>query len=706
MNAQPVEFRHDLVEQSREDKTGTYSVIAGDAEKSTILGPVSLPAAVAIFAPGTLLQGRYRLDRELGRGGMGLVFLGHDERLERPVAVKVILPVPSGANDNDHHAEAVQNQFFEEARIGANLLQPSMATVFDFGTHEGLPFTVFEYIPGETLKEALLRRGRLPLEEVQLIIGPLAQALDFAHARHVIHRDLKPANIKATASGQFKILDLGLATEFRRRSDWCFAGTPAYASPEQAAGLPCDGRTDQYALALIAFEMLAGRRLFVSKTPFEVLEMHRVQVPTVRESDLGVDSRNLVTALRKAFSKDPADRFATCEDFALALGCQFLTHSVFLPEILKTSLVVKMSGQYRAGGIATDLQRSRRPCLLLATDAVWCRNEYDIMRWPLEIISSVDRDLTGKILRLILLSTKNKEKVVQSFHFSNRNECQEWVAELQDMVASVQMHSNVHATGDPKVSPIVVIDQRPSARYQSLGNLEFVSTDRSIADGAARITAAMFGGDAISSIQMERLVEFSTSKWRLTGSVLRAVDAQGRRELVMRWYNEAVMSVTFWMVIMIVVQITLGVRETAESFVDSAEIFKHAVMQYENGGLGSSFDVLWEYRSPVALGLFNLVALVMPIALALSLRILRWPQLLTPTAVAFFPFLFPLGAYGSYRIRRLQREYRSLIRADDIDVPRHRRLIANMATAVAIAFWGCVLFCVIVAAVESLTAFH
>ena len=100
------------------------------------------------------------------------------------------------------------------------------------------------------------RRGKLPLDEVRLIIGPIAQALDFAHARRIVHRDLKPENIRATEQRLFKILDLGLAREFSRQDDWRFAGTPAYAAPEQAAERPSDGRTDQYALAVIIFEML------------------------------------------------------------------------------------------------------------------------------------------------------------------------------------------------------------------------------------------------------------------------------------------------------------------------------------------------------------------------------------------------------------------------------------------------------------------
>jgi serine/threonine-protein kinase len=159
------------------------------------------------------------------------------------------------------------------------LAHSAIATVYDFGFHDDKPFTVFEYIEGETLRALLRRRGRLPLDEVRLIVGPLAQALDFAHSCGIVHRDLKPENLRATKHGSFKILDLGLAQEFRRPADWRFMGTPAYAAPEQAAGLASDGGTDQYALALVAYEMLTGRRLFEHRDPRVLLEMHCREEP-------------------------------------------------------------------------------------------------------------------------------------------------------------------------------------------------------------------------------------------------------------------------------------------------------------------------------------------------------------------------------------------------------------------------------------------
>jgi serine/threonine-protein kinase len=294
------------------DATVTFTVVGEDGRAQPGISPEGLDRLKNLFCPGVVLEDRYTLVNELGHGGMGRVYMGHDRRLgDRPVAVKVILP----DNRRGMITEAqMRCNFEDEARIGANLVHSMIATVYDYGVHEGVPFTVFEYIPGETLRDLLCRRGRLPLEEVKLIIAPIAQALDFAHSRHVVHRDLKPENIRATEQGAFKILDLGLAKEFRRAVDWAgFCGTPAYASPEQAQGLPCDGRTDQYALSLIVFEMLTGRRVFEDKDWKILLEKHRSQEPRLTHG-LGTHlPESVLAALSRALQKDPNRRFATCE---------------------------------------------------------------------------------------------------------------------------------------------------------------------------------------------------------------------------------------------------------------------------------------------------------------------------------------------------------------------------------------------------------
>jgi serine/threonine-protein kinase len=296
----------------------TYSYHKPDGRVEPLLGAAGHSSLRAKFPPGAVLQDRYVIESELGHGGMGLVYRGRDRRLgDRPVAIKVIRPDPKRGTIGEADA---REAFEKEARMGANLVHPAIATVYDFGLHDDVPFTVFEYIPGETLMELLRRRGYLSLEDVRLIVGPLAQALDFAHARHIVHRDLKPANIKASEQLNFKILDLGLATEFRRQASWKFCGTPAYASPEQVTGQPCDGRTDQYALGCIVYEMLAGRRVFEASDVEILLQMHAT-APVVSPRRWVPDLPEFVAAaIVRALSKIPQQRFDTCQEFAVAMG--------------------------------------------------------------------------------------------------------------------------------------------------------------------------------------------------------------------------------------------------------------------------------------------------------------------------------------------------------------------------------------------------
>ncbi|HEX8200333.1 MAG TPA: serine/threonine-protein kinase, partial [Isosphaeraceae bacterium] len=381
-----------------EDRPLSFSVLTTAGEIRPLLGPSEIAALQAEFAPGVLIQNRYVLERELGAGGMGQVFLGHDDRLGRRVAIKVILPPDRrrGGYDPAHEAR-LREAFFEEARLGANLTHPAIATVFDFGLQGNKPFTVFEYIPGETLRALLRRRGSLPLEEVRLIIGPLAQALDFAHSRQVVHRDLKPENIRATEQGQFKILDLGLAKEFCREVDWSFAGTPAYASPEQAAGLACDGRTDQYALALIAFEMLTGRKLFEGRDPMVLLEQHRSQT-LVWTDGMTRDIPDAVRdALGRALRKDPNRRFATCQEFAVAIGCQLLNTPVPLPEVILETEVERITSSWLSQYISFG-RNTRSVHLVLTRDALWSAYHGEIQQIPLRTVEQFRPLITARDL--------------------------------------------------------------------------------------------------------------------------------------------------------------------------------------------------------------------------------------------------------------------------------------------------------------------
>ncbi len=372
------------------DATLTYSVGGNGGKVAPGIDAVQHRRLRSAFARGEVVLRRYRIDQELGRGGMGIVFLGRDLQLDRSVAVKVCLL----QNRNDYRDEsrlaALRGAFAEEARLGANLTHPAIATVYDFGFHDNKPFTIFEYLPGETLRDLLRRRTRLPPEEVRLIIGPLAQALDFAHARRVVHRDIKPENVRATEQGLFKLLDLGLAREFGRDLDWSgFSGTPAYASPEQASGLPCDGRADQYALALVAFELLSGRRLFQAGDAHDMLEMHRKAKPTGLATDLTDCPEAVRLALGRALSKDPNARFASCGDFALALGCQLQSTPSPAPEILVEADVERMTARWLVRSVSFPWLKDTVH-LALTREALWSAYHSEIHRLPLSDIERIE----------------------------------------------------------------------------------------------------------------------------------------------------------------------------------------------------------------------------------------------------------------------------------------------------------------------------
>ena len=267
------------------------------------------------FQPGSQIHERYLLTEDIGRGGMGRVMLAQDQLLHRKVAMKIVAVRFAGQR------QEFQDALAREARLGASLSDRGIAVVYDFGIHAGKCFIIFEYVDGQTLRNVLRQRQRLPVTEVCSIIKELARSLDFAHAKGVVHRDLKPENICFARDGQPKILDFGIARDLR--SDFrheAFSGTPQYASPEQAACAVIDGRTDQYALGLLAYEMLSGRRTFTGTSPLELLQMHREVPPG--------DLRNLcpelpadaAAAVHRALAKHPAQRFGTCQEFASVLS--------------------------------------------------------------------------------------------------------------------------------------------------------------------------------------------------------------------------------------------------------------------------------------------------------------------------------------------------------------------------------------------------
>ena len=263
------------------------------------------------------LSDRYTVERELGRGGMATVYLAHDLKHDRRVALKVLRPELAAALGAE--------RFLAEIRVTANLQHPNLLPLFDSGEAGGFLYYVMPYVEGETLRARLERERQLPVDETVRLVTLIGSALAYAHARGVIHRDLKPENI-LLQSGQPVVADFGIALAVaqaggaRVTETGLSLGTPHYMSPEQAAAeREIDARSDQYALAAVTYEMLSGEPPHTGPTAQAVIARLMTEpVRSLRTSRPGVPVA-VERAVTRALAKAPADRFASVADFVAAL---------------------------------------------------------------------------------------------------------------------------------------------------------------------------------------------------------------------------------------------------------------------------------------------------------------------------------------------------------------------------------------------------
>jgi eukaryotic-like serine/threonine-protein kinase len=268
---------------------------------------------VAVNTQGSILDGRYRVIRHLGSGGMASVLLCEDERLAREVAVKRL------------HADSpvdVEQRFTREAKLGASLNHPNLVSVFDTATDDEGVLIVMEFVDGEPLSR-MLRRGPLRPEEVASMVSDLGDALDHAHSQGVVHRDVKPGNVLIRQDGVTKLADLGIATASdgtRITRSGTVLGTAAYMAPEQLDGRQAGPPADVYALAAIAFEALSGRRPREGRTPVEIA--HKVATegaPDLRDAWPSAPAA-AAQALKRGMALEPGDRPASAGEFARELA--------------------------------------------------------------------------------------------------------------------------------------------------------------------------------------------------------------------------------------------------------------------------------------------------------------------------------------------------------------------------------------------------
>ena len=262
------------------------------------------------------LRDRYVLERELGRGGMATVYLAHDLKHDRPVALKVLHPEMAASVGTD--------RFQREIRLAARLQHPHILTVLDSGEAAGQLWFTMPYVEGESLRDRLRRERQLPIEDALRITREAAQGLQYAHEHGVVHRDIKPENILLTQDGSTLVADFGIARALwgddRLTATGIAIGTPAYMSPEQAsADQTIDVRTDVYALGTVLYEMLAGEPPFTGPTAQAIIGKRLTQpASSVRHTRPNV-SESVDAAIAQALARIAADRFASAGDFARAL---------------------------------------------------------------------------------------------------------------------------------------------------------------------------------------------------------------------------------------------------------------------------------------------------------------------------------------------------------------------------------------------------
>ena len=265
-----------------------------------------------------VVAGRYRLGRLLGRGGMADVYEGHDERLARDVAVKMLRPEMAS-----RHPEVIA-RFEAEARSAARLSQSNVVAIFDTGEHEGRPYIVMERMPGETLAQRMVE-GPVDLDWLRRVAGDVLGALSAAHAAGIVHRDIKPGNILIAENGCAKVADFGIAKSLDAAGPDLtgtnlLVGTPAYMAPERVAGETATAQADIYSLGVVLYEAAAGRKPFTGATPVALAYAIRQGDHEPLEQVRPDIDPTFAAVVGQAMAPDPAARFASAAAMANALG--------------------------------------------------------------------------------------------------------------------------------------------------------------------------------------------------------------------------------------------------------------------------------------------------------------------------------------------------------------------------------------------------
>ena len=291
----------------------------------------------------SLFDGRYRIVRKLGTGGMANVYLAEDQELGRRVAIKIL---------DDRHASDDQfvERFRREAKNAAGLNHPNIVSIYDRGEAEGTYYIAMEYLDGRSLKELIVSRGPAPISLAIDYARQILAALRFAHRNSIVHRDIKPHNVLVDGDGRLKVTDFGIAragaSEMTEAGS--IIGTAQYLSPEQAKGTTVDHRSDIYSLGVVLYELLSGRVPFTGDTAVEIAMRHLSSVPEPPSALREDVPHELDMVVLRALAKDPDDRYQTAEEMEAEL--ERVSRGLPVSQETEDAATMILSG----GGIPTD----------------------------------------------------------------------------------------------------------------------------------------------------------------------------------------------------------------------------------------------------------------------------------------------------------------------------------------------------------------
>src|SRR5438046_6405373 len=270
--------------------------------------------AVSDTLIGSVFDGRYRIERKLGAGGMADVYLAEDQELGRRVAIKIL---------NDRHAadDSFIERFRREAKNAAGLSHPNIVSIYDRGEAGGTYYIAREYLDGRSLKKLIISRGSAPVRTAIEYTRQILGAIGFAHRHGIVHRDIKPHNVLVGPEGRLKVTDFGIARSGASQMTevGSIIGTAQYLSPEQARGSQVDQTSDVYSVGVVLYELLTGQVPFTGDTPLEIAMKHLSEVPKPPSELRPEVPHDLDLVVLRALAQHPADRHGTAEEMSADL---------------------------------------------------------------------------------------------------------------------------------------------------------------------------------------------------------------------------------------------------------------------------------------------------------------------------------------------------------------------------------------------------